>query len=215
MRPAFAVRFASRRYANAEADSASACTLTSPLLRTCLLLLRYPPSLFRTLYARSPPASTRSHRISCSPLVSPPPPATLLPLPFSVSFRPSGSRHPSATRPRTLAIKFYIYYITPFLLLAPLHVDLCNISPFLPLCSLSPSMPPDYVSARSVVLESHLRTTYVPRSVFLLRSLAPFALSSSVPEPSCPSCLFPVCRNLFSPSCIPPLLYPTAIYFCT
>ena len=70
-----------------------------------------------------PPAPTASPALtpvsSCHPL---------FPLPFSISFRPNGSHRPSAISalPGTRHQVLYIYYITPFLLLAPYHVDLCN-----------------------------------------------------------------------------------------
>ncbi|KAL0105681.1 hypothetical protein PUN28_015863 [Cardiocondyla obscurior] len=169
-----------------------------------------------------PPASTRSHphrRLSRSSVSLPlaPPRSSLFPLPFSISFRPNGFRHPSALSPfqRSLAIKFYIYYITPFPPLSPLHVDFCNIlfsSPYA--LFLRPSCRITYQLTRSfvdLIRENHLRSY----ATFFSFAPCPPALSSFVSGPSCPSCLFPVCRNLFSPSYIPPLLHPAAIYFCT
>lgn len=139
MRLAFYGAVASRRYANAEADSASACTLTSPLLRS-----RLPPpaipALSFSLYARSPPASTRSHRISCS--LAPPVPVPLthtLSVPSSVLRLFLSQRVPPPFR-HPLAIKFYIYttsLLSCFSRSAPCGPP--QHPPFLPLHPPSPS----------------------------------------------------------------------------
>lgn len=136
-------------------------------------LLRYPPSLFRTLRAQSscihplPPHLLLS-AASPSPSPSSCPchtiPSSVLRL-FPSQRVPPPFRHPCAYSHHQV---LYIYYITPF---PPLSPRSMWTSPYLPLYSLSPSTPPDYVSAPSF-LDLIWRTTYVPCTVFLLRSLS-------------------------------------------
>lgn len=166
MRPAFAVRLRRDVNANAEADSAFACTLTSPLLRSRFLLLlrlllpRCPPSLFRTLRAQCscihplPPHLLPTPVSPCHPV-----PSSVLRLFPSQRVLPP-SRHPRRSH-GSLAIKFYIYYITPFLLLAPHHVDSRATFSFPP---LMPSFSVCAVGLRIIPLrrswissENHLR----------------------------------------------------------
>lgn len=165
---------ASRSYANARADSASACTLTSPLLRSRFLLVllhllpRDTHPLSFALYAHSPPtppASTVSPALtpvsSCHPL---------FPLPFSISFRPNGSHRPSATSalPGTRHQVLYIYTISLLSCFSLRTMWTCaTFSSFPPFTSFSIYTPSDYVA---LTLRS-----WIPSENYL-RPLAPVFL---------------------------------------
>lgn len=165
MRPAFAVRLRRDVNANAEADSAFACTLTSPLLRSRFLLLlhlllpRCPPSLFRTLRAQC----------SCihplPPHLLPTPVSPCHPVPSSVlRLFPSQRVLPPSRRPRRShgsrhQVLYILYHSFPASRSAPCGLS-CNIL----LSSLMPSFSVCAVGLRIIPLrrswissENHLR----------------------------------------------------------
>ena len=171
---------ASRSYANAGADSASACTLTSPLLRSRFLLIllhllpRDTHPLSFALYAHSPPTSTRSHRISCSHprlLLPSPVPSSVLHL-FPSQRVPPPFCHLRSPRHSPSSSIYILYHSFPASRSVPCGL-VQHSPPFLSL-PLSPSILRRITYQLSLsVLGSHLRTTYVPLHPFFS-----FALSS-------------------------------------
>lgn len=109
-----------------------------------------------------PPAPTASPAHPCLPL----PPCSLFRSPsLSVPTGPTALPPPAPLSRLSPSSSIYtISLLSCFSL--PHHVDSRATFSFPPLCPLSPSVPSDYVLSRSVVLGSHLRTTYVPRSRF-------------------------------------------------
>jgi len=215
------MRCVTRRYANAETDSASACTLTPTPLRSCAdrLLSRRDTALSlshspRAILLHPSPPLLSVHPSSVSLSLSSSPPLSLslsllpvLPLaptatPFSFSLRPSGLCHPFAPVTllrRRFSVGFYIYCSFPASPSTP-----ATFSPLHRLCALSSSYsssfsfpPPSaairimYQLALSFVLESH------PRPYVLF---APFFLPRSAP-----SCFIKLCLGAFAcPRSYPP-----------